>query len=56
MNEDSIKAYLRILRLEIGAQRVPRIVAQFQRIEEIARPVLDYRLAPEEEQAPVWRP
>jgi len=57
MDEGFVLHSLRVLKMEIGKDRVPGVTAQLQRIEEIASALDAIELeAATDEMAPVWRP
>jgi len=42
--------------LEIGPARLPAVLGNLQRIAQLAQPVLEVELAPEDELGPEWKP
>ena len=51
-----VLAAARIARLPLSAVDAAAVTAQLQRIEEIAQPMLEIALKPEDETGLVWRP
>jgi hypothetical protein len=51
-----VLAAARVMQLPLSAGEAASVTAQLQRIEQIAQPMLEVALAPDEETGPVWRP
>jgi 1-carboxybiuret hydrolase subunit AtzG-like len=56
MDEQYVIEAARRLGLELDPVRRRAVLGNLQRIEQLARPVLELELAPEEEAGPPWTP
>jgi hypothetical protein len=56
MDEKMLAAAAAMVGLRLSDEQIPAVLEQFRRAAQIAQPVLDAPLAPEDEPAPVWTP
>ena len=56
MDEKMLAAVAAMVGLTLSEEQVPAVLEQFRRAEQIAQPMLDAPLEPEDEPAPIWRP
>jgi len=56
MDEKAIAAMAQAVGLGLTQEQLPGVLEQFRRAAQVAQPMLDAPLEPEDEPAPVWRP
>ena len=60
MNKDELATYVAaaaaVLELKIAPEHLPGVLVNFERLAAIAAQVNAFKLEPEDEAAPVWRP
>jgi hypothetical protein len=56
MDEKTISVAAAMVGLTLSEEQIPAVLEQFRRAAQIARPLLDAPLQPEDEPAPIWRP
>jgi len=56
MDEKMLAAAAAMVGLTLSEEQVPGVLEQWHRAAQIAQPVLDAPLAPEDEPAPIWTP
>jgi hypothetical protein len=56
IGEAELAGLLKAVDLEIDRQRLPAVLANLQRIEQVAAQVTAIELGPEDEIGPEWRP
>jgi hypothetical protein len=56
MDEKTLAAAAALVGLTLSEEQIPVVLDQLRRAAQIAQPVLDAPLAPEDEPAPIWTP
>ena len=56
MDEKTIAELAQVVGLGLTREQLPAVLEQFRRAAQVAQPMLDAPLEPEDEPAPVWRP
>jgi gamma-glutamyl phosphate reductase len=56
LGEKEVLAAAQLAALGIDPARLPAVLANLQRIAQLAQPVNDVELGPEDELGPAWRP
>ncbi len=56
LGEKEVLAVAQLAALGIDPARLPAVLANLQRIAQLAQPVNDVELGPEDELGPAWRP
>jgi len=56
IGKEDLPGLMKAVDLKIEETRIPAVLANLQRIEQVAQAVNEIELAPEDELAPLWRP
>ncbi len=56
IGKEELSGFMKVVNLQIEEKRIPAVLENLQRIEQIAQVVNDIELGPADELAPVWKP
>jgi len=56
IGEEDLPGFMKAVNLNIEGKRIPAVLANLQRVEQVALAVNAVELGPEEEIGPEWRP
>ena len=56
IGEDALLGFMKAVNLKIEEKRIPAVLANLQRMEQVAQVIDAVELGPEDELGPEWRP